>query len=39
MSDAGGEYKLDVFLKVLKDEGITVCWSALHIYTSAEWAC
>ena len=30
MSDAGGEYKLDVFLKVLKHEGITVCQSAPH---------
>ena len=30
MSDAGGEYKLDVFLKVLKDEGITVCQSVPH---------
>ena len=30
MSDAGGEYKSDAFLKVLKDEGITVHQSALH---------
>ena len=30
MSDAGGEYKSDAFLKILKDEGITVRQSAPH---------
>ena len=30
MSDAGGEYKSDAFLKVLKDNGITVRQSAPH---------
>jgi hypothetical protein len=31
MSDAGGEYKSDVFLKILKDAGITVLQSAPHM--------
>ena len=30
MSDASGEYKSDAFLKILKDEGITVHQSAPH---------
>jgi transposase InsO family protein len=30
MSDAGGEYKSDVFLKTLKDAGITVLQSTPH---------
>ena len=30
MSDAGGEYKLDAFMKSLKDAGITVLQSAPH---------
>ena len=31
MSDAGGEYKLDAFVKHLKDDGITVLQSAPHM--------
>ena len=31
MSDAGGEYKSDTFLKTLKDVGIKILQSALHI--------
>jgi transposase InsO family protein len=31
MSDAGGEYKSDAFLKILKDAGITVLQSAPHM--------
>ena len=31
MSDAGGEYKSDAFLKILKDAGITVRQSAPHM--------
>ena len=31
MSDAGGEYKSDAFLKVLKGNGIKVLQSAPHI--------
>jgi transposase InsO family protein len=31
MSDAGGEYKSDVFLKTLKDAGITVLQSTPHM--------
>jgi hypothetical protein len=30
MSDAGGEYKSNTFLKALKDEGIKILQSALH---------
>ena len=30
MSDAGGEYKLDTFMKSLKDASITVLQSAPH---------
>jgi len=30
MSDAGGEYKSDIFLKTLKDVGIKILQSALH---------
>lgn len=30
MSDAGGEYKSDAFLKMLCDEGIQICTSAPH---------
>jgi transposase InsO family protein len=30
MSDAGGEYKSDTFLKTLKDAGIKILQSALH---------
>ena len=30
MSDASGEYKLDAFMKSLKDAGITVLQSAPH---------
>ncbi len=30
MSDAGGEYKSDAFLKTLKDAGIKILQSALH---------
>ena len=30
MSDAGGEYKLDVFTKTLKDAGIKILQSVLH---------
>ena len=30
MSDAGGEYKSDAFIKILKDAGIKIFQSALH---------
>jgi transposase InsO family protein len=30
MSDAGGEYKLEAFLKTLKDAGISIKQSAPH---------
>jgi hypothetical protein len=30
MSDAGGKYKSDTFLKTLKDVGIKILQSALH---------
>jgi len=35
MSDAGGEYKSDAFLKQLKDAGITVLQSAPHSVSAA----
>ena len=37
MSDAGGEYKSNAFLKTLKDVGIKILQSAPH--PSTKWSC